>query len=83
MLERLLDEIRAGGPGGVADPAMLAARLDVSPPLVQAMLEHLARLGQLTEVTACAQGACHACASSTCTLPARGSARVWVLADAG
>jgi len=60
----------------------MASRLNVSPPLVQAMLEHLARRGQLKEVTRCASSACHACSSSTCALPARGEPRVWVLADA-
>ena len=78
MLERLLDEIHAGG---VADPATLAARLNVSPPLVLAMLEHLARLGQLREVTVCAQSACRACAmNSTCSPTAHGEPRAWVLA---
>jgi hypothetical protein len=77
MLERLLDEIHAGG---AADPATLAARLNVSPPLVQAMLEHLARLGQLKEVTACAQSACHACAMNSACRPIAHEPRAWVLA---
>jgi len=80
MLERLLDEIRASG---VADPATLAARLNVSPSLVRAMLEHLARAGQLKEIKNCAPGACRACAvSSACHTQAHSQPRAWVLADA-
>lgn len=77
MLERLVNEIRTSG---VTAPATLAARLNVSPALVQAMLEHLARLGQLKEMTGCDQGACRACATaSTCHPHTRGEPRAWVL----
>jgi hypothetical protein len=79
MLEQLVNEIRASG---VTAPATLAARLDVSPALVQAMLEHLARLGQLKEMSGCDQGACRACATaSTCHPNTHGEPRAWVLVN--
>jgi hypothetical protein len=59
MLEGLMTEIRAGGP---LDAAKLAATLDTSPQMVEAMLEHLRRIGLLStyENASCAD-ACQAC----------------------
>lgn len=47
MLQKLLAEIRSGGTFEVSD---LAARLGTTPALVQAMLEHLQRAGQLSAI---------------------------------
>ena len=59
MLERLMTEIRAGGP---LDAAKLAVMLNTSPQMVEAMLEHLRRAGLLTtyENASCSD-ACQAC----------------------
>jgi len=59
MLERLMTEIRVGGP---LDAAKLAVTLDTSPQMVDAMLEHLRRMGLLTtyENASCSD-ACQAC----------------------
>ncbi len=42
MLEELLKEIRAGGS---LETGVLAARLNTTPQLVEAMLDHMQRLG--------------------------------------
>ncbi|MFO7583860.1 MAG: FeoC-like transcriptional regulator [Anaerolineales bacterium] len=59
MLERLMNEIRAGGP---LDAARLALTLDTTPQMVEAMLEHLRRMGLLStyENASCSE-ACQAC----------------------
>ena len=58
MLERLLYEIRSGG---ALEVSSLAARLGTSPAMVQAMLEHLQRLGYIQPYgEACGDG-CGGC----------------------
>jgi hypothetical protein len=59
MLEGLMNQIRAGGP---LDAAKLAAALDTSPQMVEAMLEHLRRAGFLRayESGSCSD-ACRGC----------------------
>ena len=57
MLEKLLTEIRQGG---TLDARTLAARLDTSPQMVEAMLEHLRRSGFLRAYETCAE-ACDGC----------------------
>jgi hypothetical protein len=59
MLERLMTEIRAGGP---LESALLAKRLETSPQMVEAMLDHLRRMGMLKtyEQNSCAD-ACRGC----------------------
>jgi len=59
MLEKLMAEIRAGGP---LDASQLAARLETSPQMIEAMLEHLRQMGFLRayENTSCSD-ACQAC----------------------
>jgi hypothetical protein len=59
MLERLMTEIRAGGP---LDAAKLAVTLETTPQMVEAMLEHLQRLGLLSAYqNASCSDACQAC----------------------
>lgn len=57
MLERLLAEIRAGG---TLEVGALAERLDATPELVAAMLDHLERLGLLRPYEGCAS-VCEGC----------------------
>ncbi|MEZ0397205.1 MAG: FeoC-like transcriptional regulator [Anaerolineales bacterium] len=65
MLEKLLAEIRAGG---TLEVSALAARLDTTPALVTAMLDHLQRTGQLRPYETCDQ-ACGECSlKSACRM---------------
>ena len=57
MLEQLLKEIRNGGS---LETHTLAARLGTSPQLVEAMLEHLQRLGLIQNYDDCGSG-CQGC----------------------
>ncbi|GAB4505023.1 MAG: hypothetical protein Fur0043_20180 [Anaerolineales bacterium] len=61
MLERLLAEIRSGG---ALEVGTLAKKLDASPQLVEAMLEHLQRAGYIRPYEACGEG-CHGCSLKT------------------
>jgi len=77
MLNLLLDLLRAGGTRRVAD---LAAALDTTPELVEAMLEELGRLGYLKRMGGACGGACGGCSmSSLCATG--GSGQVWMLTD--
>ena len=70
MLEKLMHEIRAGG---TLETKSLAVRLGISPQMVQAMLEHLERSGQITAYTACADG-CQGCSlKSACSVTPHGA----------
>lgn len=76
MLERLLYEIRNGGS---LEVSALAARLDTSPAMVQAMLEHLQRLGYIQPYAeACGDG-CGGCSfSQACNIEERADKiRLW------
>ncbi len=57
MLERLLAEIHAGG---TFETGVLANKLGTSPAMVEAMLEHLQRLGRLQPYQSCGDG-CSGC----------------------
>ncbi len=58
MLEKLLNEIRGGG---TLQPATLAARLAISPGLVEMMLEDLERRGLITQVNTNCGEPCGGC----------------------
>ena len=76
MLERLLAEIRSGGPLEINS---LATRLETSPAMVAALLEHLERLGYIQAYEdACGDG-CRGCSlSQTCSPGASlGKVRLW------
>ncbi len=77
MLEELLRQL---GRGGVQSYQDLAGALSISEPLLEAMLENLARLGYLRRVESCA-GACHGCSSGGCSV--QGQGRLWSLTDRG
>ncbi len=72
MLEQLLNEIRQGGS---LETHMLAARLDTSPQIVAAMLEHLQRLGLIRDYVSCADG-CGGCSLKD-ACGAKPAVRVW------
>ena len=87
MLNRLLELLRAGGTRRVSD---LARELETTPALVEAMLEHMARMGYLERVGEECGGGCAGCslgglcaASAPSTLPGAGSGRVWTLTNKG
>ena len=69
MLEKLLTEIRSGGS---LEVSALATRLGTSPAMVQAMLEHLHRLGYIQPYgDACGDG-CGGCSfSQACNIEER------------
>ena len=57
MLEQLVKEIRNGGS---LETQSLATRLRTTPQLVEAMMEHLQRLGLIQNYTDCGSG-CQGC----------------------
>ncbi|MCX6053753.1 MAG: FeoC-like transcriptional regulator [Chloroflexi bacterium] len=61
MLEQLLNEIHAGGS---LETNALAVRLSVSPLMIQAMLEHLERMGMIRPYSTCSDG-CKGCSLQT------------------
>lgn len=69
MLEKLLDEIRAGG---TFETGALATRLGTTPKMVEAMLAHLQRAGHLDFYQTC-DDACGGCSlHAGCRKPQRG-----------
>jgi len=78
MLEILLRLIAESGVSTCED---LARRLSVSQPLLEAMLEELARLGFLRAVANGCSGHCAGCSSGGCSVIGQG--RVWALTDLG
>jgi len=77
MLEQLLKLL---GRGGVQSYQDLAAALSISEPLLEAMLENLARMGYLHAVDTCG-GSCHGCSSCGCSV--QGQGRLWSLTERG
>jgi hypothetical protein len=75
MLEQLMDIIRAGG---TLETNSLASRLGVSTQMVQALLEHLQRSGQILPYTACDEG-CQGCSLKTAcsAAPHAGQIHIW------
>ncbi len=77
MLETLLNEIHAGG---TLQPAALAKRLQISPALVQMMLEDLERMGKLSRVDTECGSNCGGCAvAELCAPKGAGKGRVWMV----
>jgi DNA-binding IclR family transcriptional regulator len=77
MLEALLRQLARGGLQSYHD---LAAALSVPEPLLEAMLENLARLGYLQRVEGCNRS-CHGCSSGSCSV--QGQGRIWSLTERG
>ena len=76
MLKRVLQAIATGRVGSTAE---LAAALETSPEMIEAMVDQLARSGMLERVGECAD-ACAACPVEGCGT-VKGSA--WMLTAAG
>ncbi len=77
MLQQLLQEIRAGS---VLETNTLAARLNTTPQMVAALLDHLQRAGYLRPYAACGDG-CQGCVLKTdCAGPDKTEPRLWTLA---
>ncbi len=72
MLAQLLFEIRSGG---TLEVGSLASRLNTSPQMIEAMLEHLQRAGYIQPYQACDSG-CDGCGlQSDCHKPP--APRLW------
>lgn len=78
MLEQILQVVSQGGIRSVQE---LAERLLIPPPLLETMLEDLARLGYLRAVDDACRGRCDGCAMGGCSVA--GPGRVWMLTDKG
>jgi len=72
MLEKLLAQIRTGGP---LETGTLASRLDTSPKMVEAILMHLQQTGHIQSYRSCSDG-CRGCALKSDCDPAS-SVRLW------
>jgi Mn-dependent DtxR family transcriptional regulator len=77
MLEELLRQL---GRGGVQSYQDLESALSISEPLLEAMLENLARLGYLRPLEGCG-GTCHGCSHGRCSV--QGHGRLWSLTERG
>ena len=74
MLEQLVKEIRAGG---TLEVSSLAVRLNTTPKVVEAMLDHLQRSGLISAYVNCGEG-CQGCSlSDTCGQKPQPSMRLW------
>lgn len=72
MLEHLLAEINNGG---TLEIKSLAERLGTSPAMIEALLQHLARMGKLQIADTCQSDSCSGCSlSSACHSP---SLKMW------
>jgi len=76
MLQTLLNELRKGGTLPVET---LAARLNVSPQLVQAMLEDLQRRGMLQQLDASCGDGCGGCSLAGACGAGGAKGKVWML----
>ena len=76
MIERLLNEIRSGGP---STPATLAKKLNTSPEMITAMLEKLAQFGLIENFSpGCSDSSCQGCSiDSYCQKPTRTPGQIW------
>ena len=78
MFEQLLQLVAHGGVHSYKD---LTTRLAISLPLLETMLEDLARLGYLRAVDAGCEGHCAGCAVGGCSIA--GPGRLWTLTAKG
>lgn len=79
MLEKLLNEIHQGG---TLDVATLAVRLDTSPQMVEAMLEHLKRTGFLRTYESCGD-TCEGCSLRQGCSPQKREGRIQLWESVG
>jgi len=78
MLESLLKLVAEGGVHSYDD---LAGHLSISQPMLEALLEDLARLGYLRAVNARCEGHCAGCSIGSCSVS--GPGHLWSLTDKG
>jgi hypothetical protein len=78
MIDQLLQRVAEGGVHSYED---LAQHLSISLPLLEMMLEDLARLGYLRPVGNGCAGHCEGCAIGGCSVA--GPGRLWTLTDKG
>jgi hypothetical protein len=78
MLEELLRLVAEGGTYSYED---LMRHLSVSQPMLEVMLEDLARIGYLRSVGDGCEGRCQACPMGGCSVTGPGC--LWVLTDRG
>jgi hypothetical protein len=78
MLEELLHLLARGGIHSYAD---LMARLSIDQPLLETLLDDLARRGYLQPVEANCGGQCSACSAGRCSIT--GPGRLWTLTEKG
>jgi DNA-binding IscR family transcriptional regulator len=80
-MSNLQELLRLVAVGGVHSYEELAADLSVSVPLLEAMLENLARLGYLRSAEATCGQNCDRCPVGGCSVAGRG--QLWVLTEKG
>jgi DNA-binding HxlR family transcriptional regulator len=78
VLEQLLQLVAEGGVHSYED---LMARLSISQPMLEAMLDDLGRLGYLRPVNDRCEGQCSGCSVGRCSVS--GPGRLWSLTDKG
>ncbi len=78
MLELLLQHIAQGGVHSYQD---IMQSLAITRPLLETMLEDLARMGYLRSVDAGCNGDCEVCPIGGCSVAGRG--RLWILTSKG
>jgi len=78
MLEKLLQLVAQGGIHSYKD---LTNRLSVPMPLLEAMIEDLARMGYLKVVEDNCKGHCSGCSIGSCSIT--GPGRLWSLTEKG
>ena len=78
MIEQLLQFVAEGGVHSYED---LTRHLSISQPLLEMMLEDLARLGYLRAVGDGCEGQCAGCAVGGCSIA--GPGHLWALTDRG
>ncbi|MHC1782545.1 MAG: FeoC-like transcriptional regulator [Anaerolineaceae bacterium] len=77
MLDKLLIEIQASG---TLQPPVLASRLNISVPMVEAMLEGLERMGKIRLLQpSCGETACSCCPLVNGCAATGDRGRVWML----
>lgn len=78
MLEELLGLVAQGGAHSYED---LTEQLAITQPLLEAMLEDLARLGYLRSLGGVCPGVCTSCSVGSCAVT--GPGRLWSLTEKG
>lgn len=79
MLQKLLNDIYTNG---MSNTVVLAARLQISTAMVEAMLDRLVHMGFLQEVTTCSQTHCTGCSMADLCKPVNTKkGRMWMVKE--